>query len=464
MEGQQRQIGEEWREEKEEHAVSSTQDWSPGEDYYDPSPAKDSVVVRSRDKSGLSPMEKQYAKLPADVERRVHILGTGAIGMLVAHSLRSLPEPPPVTLLFHRYALFQAWQRSEKTITVHRDDFDIVQDGFDVEVLPETTRAHGRVQPARTDHDPGFLAAQSSEPIANLVVAVKAQLTVPSLLGIRHRLGPSSTICLLQNGLGVVDELNEKVFPDPATRPSYIQGVLTHGANIPKAVAAVNRFYVVHAGLGTISLGIMPRDLPPQSPSDIARSTLESDERERRRFTQSARYLLRTLTRSPVLVAVGFAPTDLFLLQLEKLATNCIINTLTVLLDARNGVLAEHFHLKRTIRLMLAEISLVIRSLPELQGLANVQTRFSAQRLESVVMKTARITARNISSTLADVRAGKQTEIEYINGYVVKRGEELGIKCVINYAMMQLVMGKADMIRNELADQVPLRKGITNPD
>ena len=41
-----------------------------------------------------------------------------------------------------------------------------------------------------------------------------------------------------------------------------------------------------------------------------------------------------------------------------------------------------------------------------------------------------------------DVRKGYKTEIEYINGYVIKRGEVLGIKCVLNYMMMHLVNGK----------------------
>jgi 2-dehydropantoate 2-reductase len=54
----------------------------------------------------------------------------------------------------------------------------------------------------------------------------------------------------------------------------------------------------------------------------------------------------------------------------------------------------------------------------------------------------------------ADVRAGRRTEVEFINGYVVKRGEEVGVKCVMNYLMMQLVKGKHAMVDRERNEEV----------
>ena len=36
----------------------------------------------------------------------------------------------------------------------------------------------------------------------------------------------------------------------------------------------------------------------------------------------------------------------------------------------------------------------------------------------------------------------KETEIDFINGYIIARGEELGIKCVMNFLIQQLVAGK----------------------
>jgi 2-dehydropantoate 2-reductase len=92
--------------------------------------------------------------------------------------------------------------------------------------------------------------------------------------------------------------------------------------------------------------------------------------------------------------------------------------------------------------------------------LPNIQDRFSPERLETLIVSIADKTGRNISSMLADVRAGRKTEVRYINGYIVRRGEEMGMQCVCNYMMMQLVEGKSNMIQRENLDQVP----VTQPD
>ena len=34
-------------------------------------------------------------------DRRIHVMGLGSVGTFVAHSLKGIPESPPVTLIFH---------------------------------------------------------------------------------------------------------------------------------------------------------------------------------------------------------------------------------------------------------------------------------------------------------------------------------------------------------------------------
>ena len=106
-------------------------------------------------------------------------------------------------------------------------------------------------------------------------------------------------------------------------------------------------------------------------------------------------------------------------------------------------------------RLLLAETSLVIRSLPELKGVPNVNSRYSPDRLESAVVGIATKTAENVSSMLQDVRAHKRTEIDYINGYIVRRGEEMGLKCITNYVVMQLVKARGGMVQKAAKEMLP---------
>jgi 2-dehydropantoate 2-reductase len=142
-------------------------------------------------------------------------------------------------------------------------------------------------------------------------------------------------------------------------------------------------------------------------------------------------------------------------MQLERLAVNSIIGPLTVMLDSRNGGILYNYSLTRTMRLLLSETSLVLRSLPELQYIPNVAQRFDPGRLETFTVGFAHRTRDQIHLMLDDVRRGNRTEIDYVNGWIVRRGEELGIRCFMNYMMVNLVKGKGNMIQHEMGEDVP---------
>jgi 2-dehydropantoate 2-reductase len=388
--------------------------------------------------------------------RRVHLMGMGSIGTFLAHTLMCLPNPPPISLMFHRDEMYDDFQKGSRIVRVinKRSQTNDERSGYDVD-LAEYDRERGSVfwrhisdkpwkKEATTPPGPEEILPSGEVRIYTLVVTVKGPATVIALRSVKHRISAGTTICLMQNGMGQVEELNREVFTDPDTRPTYMLGVLSHGVYLSRPFAAV------HAGIGSTAIGIV-RDLdkfplPPKSPS-----TLVSDAGRKRMYpidkdlyaNITSRYLLRTLTRSPILVCAAFPYLDLLQLQLEKLAINCIMNPITALLNIPNGSLLGNGSLSRASRLLIAEISAVIRGLPELEGIPNVRMRFSPERLETLVIGVTKKTALNSSSMREDIRKGKDTEIDYINGYIVRRGEEQGLKCVLNYMLQQLVRGKS---------------------
>jgi 2-dehydropantoate 2-reductase len=395
--------------------------------------------------------------------RRIHILGIGSIGTFIAHSLKCLPNPPPISLMMHKPEMYEVFQKRARRLRLinQKSQVNDEQTGFDVDLLeqdPTTGLAYWRYIPDRSDIKhlptnplvPEEKLATGETYIYSLIVTVKGPATRVALLAIKHRLNADSTICLVQNGMGQVDELNKYVFRDPETRPTYMLGIISHGAHM------ASEFTVIHAGSGTTALGIVrdfdkyPLDpFSKDSSQPSSQSSLSEEERKRHYPTDadlysplSSRFLLRTLTRSPILCCAPFPYLDLLQLQLEKLTINSLMNPLTALLDIPNGSLLQNSYISRTTRLLLAEISLVVRSLPELSSVPGVRVRFAPERLESLYLGVADKTAANSSSMREDMRKSKHTEIEYINGYIVKRGEELGIKCVLNYMLMQLVLAK----------------------
>lgn len=410
-------------------------------------------------------------------------MGLGSVGCFVAHSLKGIPNAPPVTLIFHNREKLKQWEESSKRVQCVTDGDTERREGFEAELAVARLRHHGKEIGTKTgdsftgDSDvqggvstESIVYGESAEPISSLILCMKSTNVLSALSALKHRLHKNSVICFLQNGMGTVERVSKEIFPDVATRPHYMVGINSHGMR-----KTDDPFTVVHAGFGTISLGILPNErdrkpapyasIPkfapavpqpiepvyPASPDSSAPPATDPSAV----FTPNARYLLRMLLRTPALCAAGFSPPDLLQLQLEKLAINCVVNPLTVMLDARNGSILYNYSLTRVMRLLLSEISLVIRSLPELQYIPNVQQRFDPGRLETVVVGVANRTSDNISSMLADVRAGRQTEIDYINGWIVEKGEEMGIKCFMNFMLMHMVKGKGAMIQMELGEGIP---------
>jgi 2-dehydropantoate 2-reductase len=224
--------------------------------------------------------------------------------------------------------------------------------------------------------------------------------------------------------MGQIDDLNERIFPDASTRPTYMFGIMRHGIYLRSSTEAI-----LAGANGSASLGIV-----------------ESDNQESRE--SQAEFLMDILLRAPFLNCERLQWADLFKVQLFKLAANCVLNPLTAILDVRNGCIKENPELWPLHERLLQEISTVFQSLPELQRLPIDRDLFSLSSLQSVVLDTIEKTAQNSSSMREDLRKGRATEIEYINGWILRRGKELGIPCDTNACLTQLVLAKSQMGSN----------------
>jgi 2-dehydropantoate 2-reductase len=434
------------------HPTTAASSWWRGEGTEDVAQGSERTPRNGRPTLDL-PEEEQREDLPT---RRVHLMGMGSIGTFVAHTLMCLPNPPPISLMFHRPEMHDAFKAGSRIIRLinRRSQTNDERSGYDID-LAEYDGDKGTVfwrhmsnppsdEKEATPPGPEEILPSGEVRIYTLIVTVKGPATVAAVRSVKHRISAQTTICLMQNGIGQVDELNREVFTDPETRPTYMLGVVSHGVYLSTQFAAI------HAGIGSTAIGIV-RDLdkfppPPKSPlhSPAGADQKQMFPTDKDLYSNiTSRYLLRTLTRSPILVCAAFPYLDLLQLQLEKLAVNCIINPITALLNVPNGSLLYNFAVMKVARLLIAEISVVIRSLPELDGVPNVRDRFSPERLETLFRGITKKTTKNSSSMREDIRKGKETEIDYLNGYIVRRGEERGIKCVLNYMLMQLVKGKS---------------------
>jgi 2-dehydropantoate 2-reductase len=258
--------------------------------------------------------------------RRIHILGIGSIGVLISHSLMCLQRPPQVTLLLHRPDLVEKFKLNNETVRLVNRKKNTTDEryGYDLEVLEvgcqhqiPQWRQVGNSAVTRDLSIPEGKHSDGKGLIHSLIVACKAPATVSAIRNLRHRINAKTTICLMQNGMGQVDELNQELFTNIDERPACILGIVSHGLYL------ADNFTAIHAGHGTIALGVV-RNL--EQPSDAAPH-----------FSASSEHLLSTLVQADSLGCSRFEYQELLQLQLEKLAVNCLLNPLTALLDVPNG-------------------------------------------------------------------------------------------------------------------------------
>ncbi|WP_077339276.1 ketopantoate reductase family protein [Pseudocolwellia agarivorans] len=121
---------------------------------------------------------------------------------------------------------------------------------------------------------------------------------------------------------------------------------------------------------------------------------------------------------------------DILSKQWLKLAINCVINPLTALHNIKNGALI-HEKFENTINQLIDEIVVIAH-------LKNIS--LNKESLKETVYLVAQNTAKNSSSMRCDVQQGRQTEVEYINGYIHRLGQELNIPTPKNTELYQRVL------------------------
>lgn len=218
-------------------------------------------------------------------------------------------------------------------------------------------------------------------PGAVVLVTVKAFDLEAALCELAPRLGPSHLVVVLQNGLGIRD-LAGRVLGRPVLRAvTFLAAALDAPGHV--AFNAMGKTYL--SGDGEVLELWRQCDMPAD--------------------------------------AVGCIDTYVW----RKLAINAVINPLSALLRVPNG---ELLHLHGVARGLVEEVVAVARC----EGQA-----LDVEETLGKVEASMRQTACNPSSMLQDLRAGRQTEIEWINGAVVALAARHGIPVPCNRQIFSLV-------------------------
>lgn len=207
---------------------------------------------------------------------------------------------------------------------------------------------------------------------------------------------PESVIVSLQNGVDNVDRIRAAARLDPIAAAVYVAS----------SMPAPGR--VKHAGRGDLLIGDLPGRSGPPRDGDIARVA---------RWFDAAGVPCR---HSPDIEA------DLW----TKLVTNVGLNAMSAVAGTTYGDIVAIPEARETIRQLVEECVAVARA----SGVS-----LPATDLAQLVWRFAEKVGPVYSSTAQDLARGKRTEIEALNGLVVRRGTELGVPTPVNQSLLALV-------------------------
>ncbi len=117
-----------------------------------------------------------------------------------------------------------------------------------------------------------------------------------------------------------------------------------------------------------------------------------------------------------------------------KLIWNCALNAVSALGRAKYGQIATSADARNVVETVVDEVLAVARAAKiHPPGLEDPKVAIAG------AFKIATQMAEAFSSTAQDLNRGKRTEIDSLNGYVSRRGAELGVPTPVNHALYALV-------------------------
>ncbi|MGJ8680760.1 ketopantoate reductase family protein [Paraglaciecola sp.] len=225
-----------------------------------------------------------------------------------------------------------------------------------------------------------------------LILPIKAYQVLAALKSMQKNIQPHQVIVLLHNGMGTIEQVKQLLPDNPC-----VAATTSYGAFKPAPA------YVKQTGLGETHLGWINSPEPEQ---------VEEIE--------------KILTN---LLPPSSWHQDITIALWNKLTINAVINPLTAIHNIKNGELNERKYTGE-IEKTCSEICSIMQQLNY-----SVQLKDLLKRVNQVIEKTA----NNYSSMHQDIYHGRKTEIEYINGYVVQKGKELGVGVKANQELFNQI-------------------------
>ena len=244
-------------------------------------------------------------------------------------------------------------------------------------------------------------AVAAAPPFDWIFVCVKAHQTAAAAAQLTAWLGSATFVCAFQNGLGNYEALLQTVPPEQLALGRVIFGVEIEPGRVRVTVFA-----------DEVLIGSPDTRFPGKQAAALAAALQESG--------------IPARATATILVSLW-----------AKVLYNCALNGLSALLEVPYGKLLERPETKRLMRTIVEEVYRVAAA-----HRIRLEPSKAGAYTELLFARLIPDTAGHHSSMLQDLRHGRPTEIEALNGAIVRLGRKAGVAAPVNALVTRLVHEK----------------------
>ncbi|MFA5114742.1 MAG: 2-dehydropantoate 2-reductase [Candidatus Omnitrophota bacterium] len=226
-----------------------------------------------------------------------------------------------------------------------------------------------------------------------VIICVKAYDTRDAIMQAKALVDEDTRVLTMQNGIGNIEVISEVVGQD-----KVIGCITSHGATL------LGHGRIRHAGKGETVIGRLDGKIPVE-----------------------LRQIREIFNKAGLETRIS---RDIKGLLWSKLIVNAGINALSAVTRLNNGQLLKFETTRRIMRESITEAIRVAK---------RKRIRLIYDDPLAKVEAVCEATSENVSSMLQDILNKKRTEIDFINGVIVRHAQELGLAVPVNSVLADLV-------------------------
>ncbi|KAG5788466.1 hypothetical protein H9Q69_012470 [Fusarium xylarioides] len=376
--------------------------------------------------TSTSPSSQFYVPsvvIPAEAAKsgpvhKIHILGEDVRSRFIAHALCSVYDS--VETVPFREMPKSRYRNVEK-------------------VQPERTRKNAYVEKNAAISENDVVPQPDRSHIDELIITGRGFEAVKAIASVKDRIDDKTSICLLNDGMGVLEQVREQLFNGTQPEPNFYLGHMSHALAFNRSRGSVKQ----------LSSG--------RTVFTKADPVLNA-EKELYIPAEQQPSMMRSLRRVKELNTT-FSTFDHWLrFKLPSVMFTAAVEPVCVLLDLPYQGLLDNRNAQRMMNQLLGEMVLVTESMPEVQDSPDLIKFLRGEGLKKFCYRRITGKSKAPSDLLTRINKGLQTDIRYQNGYFLKRAKILGIDTPRNQLMVQMINARRIEELKRIRSFIPIRE------